>query len=104
MSRIFLDSSVIIVRPVRDNDSAKLACFDGFFAQPEIIKADLDTVVFDHATRIRAWHGLQVADALHLATALEQHADVLWTGDQKLAQVAGGFVRVVLFPGGSVQP
>jgi predicted nucleic acid-binding protein len=72
------------VVPVRLGDSAKLALFDGFFAQPDVVKAPLTTAVFDRATDIRAHHGFKTIDAINLAAAVEQGCDRFLTNDLQL--------------------
>ena len=92
------------VRPLRENDPKRLGSFDAFFAQPDVVRVDLSTALFDRATWIRAHHSLKVADAIHLATALEYQCDEFWTGDRKLAGVAAGFIRVSRFDSGAGAP
>jgi predicted nucleic acid-binding protein len=41
------------------------------------------------ATELRAAHGLKTPDAIHLATAIEERADLFLTGDANLARCPG---------------
>jgi predicted nucleic acid-binding protein len=85
------------VLPLRLNDTARLGLFDVFFSQTVVERYPLATPILERATEIRAYHGLRVPDAMHLATALEHRCDAFWTGDQKLARVASGFIQVSVF-------
>lgn len=92
------------VLPLRLNDTGRLALFDAFFRQAVVERHVLATGIMEHATELRAYHGLRVPDAIHLATALERRCDEFWTGDRKLAGVASGFIRVSLFEAGTGTP
>jgi predicted nucleic acid-binding protein len=74
------------VMPVRLHDSAKLALFDGFFAQTNVENAPLTTSVFDRATSIRADFGFKTIDAINLAAAVEHCCDRFLTNDAQLAR------------------
>jgi uncharacterized protein len=41
------------------------------------------------AAKLRARHGLKLADALHLACAVRHGCDALWTNDDRLAVTSG---------------
>lgn len=82
------------VLPLRANDTRLLGLFDTFFGQPIVDRRMLATDIVEHATALRAYHGLRVPDALHLATALKYQCDMFWTGDRRLAGVAATFVQV----------
>lgn len=71
--------------------------FDRFFSIPVISKVPMDTNVFDLATDLCAIHGLKTPDALHLAAAIHAGCDESWTNDDRLAKVAAGRIRVVVF-------
>jgi len=85
------------VLPLRLNDTTRLGLFDTFFRQSVVERHVLATEILERATEIRAYHGLRVPDAMHLATALERQCDAFWTGDQKLARIASGFIQVSVF-------
>ena len=57
---------------------------------------DLSSSVVERATDLRARYSLKTPDALHLATAIELHADVFLTGDQTLARCADVAVEVLV--------
>jgi predicted nucleic acid-binding protein len=74
------------VMPLHLHDSAKLALFDGFFAQTNVEKASLTSSVFDRATIIRADFGFKTFDAINLAAAVEHGCDRFLTNDAQLAR------------------
>jgi predicted nucleic acid-binding protein len=73
------------VKPLRMNDTARLAIFDAFFARPDVRVVPITTAVFDRATRIRAAHSFKPADSLHLAAAIEGRCDRFLTNDLRLS-------------------
>lgn len=84
------------VRPLKREDAALLADYDRFFALPDVSRLPLSTKVFDLATELRARHGLQTPDALHLAAALVGGCEQFWTNDNRLAKVQAGIAIEVL--------
>lgn len=51
--------------------------------------------VIEQATGLRARYGLKTPDAIHVATAIEEHADVFLTGDAALARCTEVNVEVL---------
>lgn len=82
------------VKPLRDGAADLLARFDAFFAPPGVVLADVSARVLERATELRAQHGFKTPDAIHLATALVQAADIFLTGDAGLARCPG--IQVVI--------
>jgi len=72
------------VKPVRDSDKELLAKYDAFFERRRLIIGDVTTAVIERATDLWARHRFKTPDAIHLATAIEEHADVFLTGDDDL--------------------
>jgi len=68
------------VLPLRLNDTGRLGLFDAFFRQSVVEWHMLVTGIMACATELRAYQGLRVPDAIHLATALERQCDEFWTG------------------------
>lgn len=66
-------------------------------AQPNLEMVDLTPEIADRAARLRAEHGLHVADAVHAATALERDAGWLVTNDRRLRRLEREGIRVWLF-------
>ena len=83
------------VKPLRDGNTALLAAFDQFFARPTLVIADVSATVIEQATDLRARYGFRTPDALHLATAIVEHADVFLTGDVALRRCTEVRVEVL---------
>ncbi len=69
-------------KPLAADDRPLLERYDAFFALLEL-GADDETLIHQ-ATELRARFGLRSLDALHLATAIRERADVFLTGDKNL--------------------
>lgn len=82
--------------PLRKEDGAVLEKFAVFFNESGVTFLDITDRVFDVATTFRARKNLKVADALHLAAALEGGCTELWTNDKRLAQAAGNRIQIVV--------
>jgi predicted nucleic acid-binding protein len=78
-----------------NNDTALLATYDAFFSAVGMSIGELTPDVIERATEIRATYGFKTPDALHLASAIEEKADVFITGDSKLAMCKEIRVEVV---------
>jgi uncharacterized protein len=74
------------VGPLKRNDAAVLAAFDGFFSRSEVQLSPLSAAVFDRAAQMRADLGFKTPDAIHLAAAIEDGCDVFLTNDTRLAK------------------
>jgi predicted nucleic acid-binding protein len=72
------------MKPLKLGAVAKLAQFDDFFVRPDVRFVPITTAVFDRATVIRANHNFKLADALHLAAAVESGCDRFLTNDSRL--------------------
>jgi predicted nucleic acid-binding protein len=83
------------VKPMRDGAADALARFDAFFARPGLLLAEVSPRVLERATELRAQHGFKTPDAIHLATALVQAADVFLTGDTSFSRYAGIKVEIL---------
>ncbi|MDP3512679.1 MAG: type II toxin-antitoxin system VapC family toxin [Sulfuritalea sp.] len=84
------------VGPMRTNDSATLALFDGFFARPDLVWVDLTREVIELAAAIRVRTGLKTPDALQAASCLQLGDDHLFlTGDGAFRRVSGLNVKIL---------
>lgn len=84
------------VGPMKANDAATLALFDGFFARRDLVWVELGREVVELAAAIRVRHGLRTPDALQAASCLQlgpQHC--LLTGDAVFRRVVGLNVMVL---------
>jgi predicted nucleic acid-binding protein len=61
----------------------------------KLVLADVSASVIEQATELRAAHGFRTPDAIHLATALLEGAEVFLTGDAGLARCPGLKVEVL---------
>ena len=71
-------------KPTRDRDAALLARYDAAFARTRVV--DVTAAIIERATELRARYGFRSPDAIHLATAIDEGADVFITGDAALAR------------------
>lgn len=84
------------VGPMKANDSATLAAFDGFFSRPDLVWVELTRDVVELAAAIRVKHGLRTPDALQAACCLQLGSDHLFlSGDSAFKRVAGLCVKAV---------
>ena len=70
-------------KPLRDGDLRTLADYDSFFALDDVEVFDVTGETADIAAGLRARHGFKTPDAIQLATAVEQRADLILTGDKE---------------------
>jgi predicted nucleic acid-binding protein len=80
------------IHPARAGNTAKLAVFNNFCADPNVRLVPITTAVFEQATVIRATHNFKLADSLHLAAAVEAGCDRFLTNDARLS----AFTRLVV--------
>ena len=73
------------MQPLRLGNAVQLAEYDNLFVQPNVELVPITTAVFDRATLIRARHNLKLADALHLAAAVQAGCTSFLTNDHRLA-------------------
>jgi predicted nucleic acid-binding protein len=79
-----------LVRPLRARDSLLLEVYrDLLLDSAEFGLVALDQSIAERAARVRAQHGLQSADAIHAATALEQRVELFVTNDAAFRRVTG---------------
>ncbi len=71
-------------KPTRERDAALLARYDAAFARTRVV--DVTAAIIERATELRARYGFRSPDAIHLATAIDEGADVFITGDAALAR------------------
>lgn len=71
-------------KPLRNADHALLLRYDHFFALQRFRLIEISDAVIEQATGLRAKYGFKTPDALHLATAILEKADVFLTADRNL--------------------
>jgi predicted nucleic acid-binding protein len=82
-------------RPVRDNNRKLLEAYDKLFGADRMLIVEITAEVVVTATTLRARHGFKTPDAIHLASAIEEKADVFLTGDSSLARCTEIAVEVL---------
>lgn len=83
------------VVPLRDGNTSLLAEYDAFFTPSDLEMIDIASEVIERATDLRAHYRFKTPDAIHLATAIEQHADLFITGDVDLQRCSEIKVEVL---------
>ncbi len=73
------------VKPIRLGDAKSLKDMEAFLNGSDVVRVPLPTPVYDRACRIRAVYNFKLADALHLAAAVEAGCGVFLTNDLRLA-------------------
>ncbi len=77
------------VKPLKTGAADALALYDAFFARRRLRLAEVSADVIERATELRAAHGFKTPDAIHLATAQLESADLFLTGDANLKRCPG---------------
>ena len=83
------------VKPLRDSDPVLLAKYDAFFKRRRLIVGDVTAHIIERATELRARHRFKTPDAIHLATAIGDQADLFLTGDNDLRRCTQVQVEVL---------
>lgn len=73
------------VKPIRMADAIALAEMEAFLMASDVVRLSVPTVAYDRACRIRAGHNFKLADALHLAVAVEGGCGLFLTNDHRLS-------------------
>lgn len=86
-----------LVKPLRDQNSANVERYRGFFASTGLQIIEVSSQVLETATLLRARHGLRIPDAIQAASAMSVKGPViLLSGDKQFSKVPGLNVRLVL--------
>src|SRR4051794_21065686 len=70
-----------LIEPLRKGDAKRLSDYTKFFGAPSLLNLTISTSAWDYATSIRATHGYQALDSLHLAAAVEGGCGLFLTAD-----------------------
>lgn len=84
-----------LVGPFKNADATLEASYRAYFADPDMTVLPMTTAICERAARIRAVHRFELADALHLATAVEHGCGLFLTNDAKLARCSDIAVEVL---------
>jgi uncharacterized protein len=83
------------IRPIRDSDQKLLGSYDRFFDADRLLIVEITAEVVANATNLRARYGFKTPDAIHLASAIQEKADFVLTGDSSLARCTEIAVEVL---------
>jgi uncharacterized protein len=83
------------VKPIRLGDAAALAAVEAFLTASDVVRVAMPTAVYERACRIRAVHNYKLADALHLAAAVESGCGLFLTNDHRLSSFRDVTVEVL---------
>lgn len=85
-----------LVKPLREQNSADIERYRGFFAATGLQIVEVSSLVIETAMLIRARHGLRTPDAIQAASAMSIKVPVIFiTGDKQFSKVPGLNVRLV---------
>lgn len=73
------------VKPIQLGDAVALADMEAFLSASDVVRVPMPTAVYERACRIRATHRYKLADALHLAAAVEGGCGIFLTNDLRLS-------------------
>jgi predicted nucleic acid-binding protein len=74
------------VQPLRNAFIRLLEEYDAFFSRERLVLSEVTAAVIERASDLRTRHNFKTPDAIHLATAIEEKADLFLTGDEGLAR------------------
>lgn len=83
-------------RPLAHGDAQILSAYDRFFARRRLILSEVTPAIIEQATDLRARYRFKTPDAIHLATAMVEHADRFLTGDADLVRCTEVAVDVLV--------
>lgn len=73
------------VKPIRLGDATGLADMEAFLTASDMVRVGMPTAVYELGCHIRAVHRYRLADALHLAAAIEGGCGLFLTNDHRLS-------------------
>jgi uncharacterized protein len=83
------------VKPMRLGDAVALADMEAFLTASDVVCVPMPRAVYERACRIRAVHNYKLADALHLAAAVESGCGIFLTNDHRLGSFPDVAVEVL---------
>ena len=85
-----------LVKPLRDQNTANIERYRGFFASAGLQIIEISALVIETATLLRTRHGLRTPDAIQVASALSIKGPMTFlTGDKRFRKVPGLNVQLV---------
>jgi predicted nucleic acid-binding protein len=83
------------VKPMRLGDTTGLTDMESFLTASDVARVSLPTAVYERACRIRAVLNYKLADAIHLASAVESGCGLFLTNDHRLSSFPDITVEVL---------
>src|SRR5262245_16114389 len=83
------------VKPIRLGDAVALADMEAFLTASDVVRVPLPTAVYERGCRIRVIHNYKLADAMHLAAAVESGCGLFLTNDHRLSRFPDISVEVL---------
>jgi predicted nucleic acid-binding protein len=83
------------VMPVRLGDAVRLADMETFLTASDVVRVPMPRAVYERACGVRALHNFGLADALHLAAAVEGGCGLFLTNDHRLSRFPDISVEVL---------
>jgi len=85
-----------LVKPVREQDTQRIARYRDFFSATDLTIVELDAQVLETALLLRAHHGLRTPDAIQAASALSLKSRFTFlTGDRNFTTIPGFPVQLI---------
>jgi predicted nucleic acid-binding protein len=87
----------LLVKPLKDNNARAVKAVKDLFTEDTKIELLPHTrSTFITAAHLRANHKIKLPDALHLATAIENHVEIFLTNDRDIPRIPG--ITVMTLP------
>lgn len=83
------------VKPIRLGDTVALGDVEAFLTASDVVRVPMPFAVYERACQIRAVHNFKLADALHLAAAVESACGLFLTNDHRLSSFTDVPVEVL---------
>jgi uncharacterized protein len=83
------------VKPIRLGDVVALADMEAFLTGSDVVRVPMPTAAYERACQIRAVNNFKLADALHLAAAIESGCGLFLTNDRRLSSFSDITVEVL---------
>lgn len=92
-----INEAELLVKPYRENNTAAIEAVNFFLEEfPNIKISPLNREISRQAAKIRAESGLRLPDAMILATAINNHCDLLLGNDIELMQKASSYIPTTI--------
>lgn len=92
-----ISEAELLVKPWREKNSAAIEAINFFLEEFPNLKINaLNREIGRQAAKIRAESGLRLPDAIILATAINNHCDLLLGNDLEFLQKASSYIPVII--------